>query len=313
MDFLGRTGLQPKEASIRLTLSSSGQDRSSLFQQPSVLLFSIVSIHLLAKAAELQLGEPKENTMSFCRLAVRISKIALALACFMLLAAPMSFADIITINTTTPAPNFGFIGNSVSFTVDGLTMTATAWGNTYTVPAGSDQRLAAGRVIQGGAGLGVCDASESFNCDLSVDNIGPNNFILLTFSQQVDPLTVRITIVNHSDWDAAYRVGNIGSSDLTGLSYFSPDQLGGFAPWQYAPSGANTFPITIPIGSLMSVNALLIGANPNEIFTGGTENDGFKISQVVVNTVPEPTSLLLLGSCLSAISVGSFYRRRKGQ
>jgi hypothetical protein len=237
------------------------------------------------------------------------------LAAFVLVAAPLSYGDPITFDFYTPTPNYPGIGAPLTFTQDGITITATAWGNT--IPGtGNENRMAAGRLTQGGSGLGVCDASENFNCDIYTDNIGANNWILFTFSEQVDPLSLRLYVGSRPDWDISYRLGNITNPDLTGLSYIDPDDLTavGFAGWQYAASGANTYPITVPVGSLTSANALLIGAKPTNvppIDDPPDEDDGFKITSMTLNAVPEPTSLVLLGSCFAAISAMSAYRKRK--
>jgi hypothetical protein len=253
---------------------------------------------------------PRVSLLPRCGgIAIRFLVIILAL-----LAAPFSYAEPINVDFS-GSGGVGTIGNSITFTSGGVTVTATAWGYTYDVAPGTDNALAPAALGQYGSGLGVCDQSE-WPCNTPesrVDNVGPDNWVLFTFSEAVDPVSVNLywNAAVYPDWDVAYRVGNVVNPlDLTGLSYLVPDDLAalGFGAWMLAPSTPYEWPMTVEISGSKSVNALLIGANFGEF--GADEQDGFKITSMQVAAVPEPASLLSLGAALTAWSGLSIFRRR---
>ena len=97
-------------------------------------------------------------------------------------------------STQAAATEFSFVsgnpadafGNSYSQTLDGLTTTATAWSTTEK----SNRYETAELEIFSGFGMGVCNQDEGLNCSNAnnmhaLDNKGPNDLILFSFSSAV--------------------------------------------------------------------------------------------------------------------------------
>src|SRR3972149_847137 len=96
-------------------------------------------------------------------------------AVFMSLTLPASYADTIIKWTFTGPNDRGTFGNVRTYTSEGITITATAWGYTTAYPPGSALESAA--LGQWGTGLGVCDRLEGLSTCVHPghqgDNIGP--------------------------------------------------------------------------------------------------------------------------------------------
>ena len=200
----------------------------------------------------------------------------------------------------TGSSNNGTLGNVRTFSNGGVTVTATAWSYL------SDFEVAALGIY--GSGLGVCNSGEYPGCtspNHEVDNSGRTDFVLFQFNTPVDPLSVGITTTSNDDLDVSYWVGNLTlpADRLDSETYATLSALG-FGS-RFDNNGSPTSrTVTLTSGL---VNGLLFGAKV------GDSNDAFKISTLTVDrppdqqTVPEPASLLLLGTGL----VGMLQRARR--
>ncbi|HUX29869.1 MAG TPA: PEP-CTERM sorting domain-containing protein [Thiobacillus sp.] len=107
-------------------------------------------------------------------------------------------------------------GNVYTTTVDGLTLTASAWSSTGKRGAFETAELE----IDSGSGLGVCNRDEKINCadkknSQALDNKGANDLILFDFSSAVSLQSL-----------TTYQAGK--DSDLSlwaGTGTFSPDGM----------------------------------------------------------------------------------------
>jgi hypothetical protein len=220
----------------------------------------------------------------------------------------------------------GSTGNSLSFNSSpsgGPSVTATAW---Y-ITGGLLQPAALG---QYSPGLGVCNAGES--CVIphhQVDNFGQLEFILFQFSEPLSDISFTINPSpdshflyngntdgsgddNVPDRDVTFWAGNpaLGGSLLTGQSYATIGTLFGVASGDiFNDAGGGS--LLVNLGFAGNVNAVLFGALDT---LGGTPyKDFFKVSGMAGETteVPEPSSILLLGTALTA--VGFVLRKRVGR
>lgn len=211
-----------------------------------------------------------------------LSRTALAACC---LIGTSGMAHAITW-TFTGSGGEGTIGNSRTFTAEGITITATAWS--YDSRAGFQQA----RLGLWSTGLGVCSITEPCgNPSHQVDNAGQHEYVLFQFSAPIDPISVRIDPYGTYDRDVSYWTGNITLpsdllvgetySSLTGLGFFSRIDNNGTVS-----SSPRDVPIISPV-----VNAMLFGPRYN-----GGGDDYFKITSLtgVASSVPEPSSWLLL-------------------
>jgi hypothetical protein len=184
--------------------------------------------------------------------------------------------------------------NNILKTVNGETLTATAWSLT----GNGDTTFQTATLGQySGLGLGVCNQDELAargGCQApqhEVDNNGQLDFVLFTFSEAVTSVSIVIDPVCFCDDDASYRAGNGISPNGHTLA-----QVGSFTTIAGAFDTTHTDVLTIPVGGVTSV---LFGAS----ITGS--DDYFKIESVTatVAQAPEPASFALLGGALVALGV----------
>jgi hypothetical protein len=232
-----------------------------------------------------------------------------ALAAVDLLASPAEArAETITWNFTSSSGSEGTIGNTRTFTVAGITVKVTAWGYTY---GSLDNAFQAGAVGQWSTGLGARNVTEpSGSPDHQVDNAGPDDWLLLTFSDQMDFESFRIDPYGTYDRDVRYYIGNVDPNalplDLTGETYGDLAALG-FTSYVDDFGSVSGSPRDVAVSGIWG-NAILIGTVPYP--TGYNDSkDFFKLTSFTATVTPEPTTLLLLAGGLGGLWLGT--RRRK--
>ena len=199
----------------------------------------------------------------------------------------------------------GTIGNSKTFTTDGVMLRATAWGYTK---GSSDNAFEAARLGQWSAGLGVTNVHEDGSSPYhQADNAFHNDWILFVFDTLVDIGSVKVQpSPGPYDRDVSYWVGNIDPAlNLDGVTYAGLTALG-FTAEQIVNNPAGSSAIDVAINSPASgVNALLFG--PRRGTGDACDFDAFKVQSICATVVPEPSSALL--SLLAACGV--CIRRRR--
>jgi hypothetical protein len=238
---------------------------------------------------------------------------------FILLAGILSFFGSLQLSAST-SYNFDFtgtnalstLGGGLSFTVNGLTVTATSFDTANTT---GGTALSAGYVGEyQGNGLGVCTVAENTGgCSSApehqVDNHAQYDFLLLTFSA---PVSLSSVVLKNFG-----TCSGCGAVDMDMSYWTSPTTFAlGSVPTggqQNDLCGGTSQPSCTASGLTDSLNgtnvrALLIAAayNPN-ITSPDSTPDYFKVSSLSVTT-PEPASIVLIGSGLLAGAV--FGRRR---
>lgn len=189
-------------------------------------------------------------------------------------------------------------GNSYSTTVDGLTLTATAWATTGVFGRFQTAELEA----YAGFGLGVCNRSEGLNCPSknnapALDNRGADDLILFTFSQSVNLETVKFFQLA-GDSDLNLWAGS-GPINLNGIR--SRDL--GRAIFVNNTDSSNTLR-TIGLGGGFSgtYDWLAVGPRVNQ------NNDFINLSSLNVTPVPEPQTWTMI---LAALGLIGFAVRRR--
>jgi len=198
-------------------------------------------------------------------------------------------------------------GNALSFTQNGVKVTASAWG--YTKDSGNTA-FESGKLGQWSPGLGVVNRDENNSSPYhQVDNNIQNDYILFVFDKLVDVTSITVTpSPSGYDTDASYWVGNISSSNLANLTYSQLVSSLGFSAEQIAygsiPSGSANVAINAPSSG---INAILFGAQRIGSANFDSKTDAFKVGKITATVVPEPSAALL--SLLGVI--GICFRRRR--
>jgi hypothetical protein len=200
---------------------------------------------------------------------------------------------------------------------DGVARSTVVWGYSDSVPGlpaappvgqqPAKQTFASGYVRRFSTGLGACGANEVGtnpnnicpNTSASrVDNEGSDEWLLLTFGQEVAFKSIDLTQFETRDYDVSYWVGNL---DLSGSN--SPLAGKTFEDHIFPDFGTGTNVLSQDMDSNLRFNLqgkgnfLLIGAHQSG---GGDNRDYFYLDTLTVDytQVPAPASILLLGSGL---------------
>ncbi len=215
-------------------------------------------------------------------------------------------------------------GNALTFSNSGLSVTARGYGLTDNQGGlfFPDYRLEAAELSQWSTGIGLCDQAEGSiqagSCHTGsllgggqhqIDSAGSNNYLMLTFSQEVSMTSATIDPYGHHDRDVRFWVGSVdtGTFSLAGADESGISGLiGSSAVDKSAHSGSG--PLTVGLDNL-SGNVLVLGALGDQgLFDA---EDYFKFSGMTVEAevIPVPAAAWLFGSAL----LGLFgLRRRRG-
>jgi hypothetical protein len=213
-------------------------------------------------------------------------------------------------------------GNSLSFTVGGITVTETAFyvAAGYT---GSTKFGAAAVDNYSGStlGLGVCSPNDPGGTGCGspshqVDNAVGDEFILFTFSGGTVGLGTGSSIQV-----ANYAPDPNGSGTAVDLTYYSASTaIVAGTTTMSSETGAHT--VDANAGSGVTVtDSNLIGGNITYLLIGAAVNDSvddaFKVNSLTVNTsnsvtaTPEPATFGLIGLALAGLGV--YGRKRKSR
>lgn len=195
-------------------------------------------------------------------------------------------------------------GNSYSATLDGLTLTVTAWSAT-----GKHGSLETAELeIYPGYGMGVCSRSEGVNCsnrgnNHALDNQGADDLILFTFSSAVKLDTLNLLQFG-GDSDLSLWAGS-GAINLNGMTTGAL----GTTTLIGNSNSANTNR-TLNLGDVLggSYDWLAVAART------GQDNDYAKLRALTVNPVAQPVpEARTWGMMLAGLGLVGFVASRRNR
>lgn len=233
---------------------------------------------------------------------LRILATLVAILCLTLLATPASAASVFNTDASGGVEtNPGNYGNTRTYTNAGLSAMFSGWGLTGGASNTTFETAYLG--YYGGAGLGVCDREEGCGSpDHQVDNVGRENFVLVTFSSPVTNVSFVIDPYGTYDRDVSYWVGTGATPNLNGATLVSLASLG-FGPQVNDNASPSSSARTVNVAGTFSY--VLFGAQ-----VGPDTDDFFKIRSVTASAIPEPGSAVLVGAGLLGLSLVARRRRR---
>lgn len=168
-------------------------------------------------------------------------------------------------------------GNSYTATVEGLTITASAWSST----ARGNRFEQAALTLTPGFGLGVCSSQEKANCTArkfadALDNKGADDLILFSFSSAVNLQSLSmIQFGGDSDLSIWAGIGTVNPAGLT-ASGLGPATL-------YDNTSKADIVKTVSLATLTgSYDWIAVAARISQ------NNDFAKLKSLAVNPVAQP-------------------------
>lgn len=227
--------------------------------------------------------------------------------------------------------NGGGYGNSLTYSSDGINVTASAYAETGAQsPANSGwYLLETAQIYKWQTGLGICNRNEglaSSNCndtEHEVDTVGRDDLLVFVFDQTVNFNSITVDPYNSSgsdpnDRDIVYWVGNLtsGLSDLTTRTFDTLDSTPGLnisaEVWSPYSSGTSAYTHSLTgTGNVLLVSGYYLDRScKNQDVTSNTECEAYKIQSLSVTPVPVPAAVWLLGSALLCFgAIGQRHQR----
>lgn len=194
-----------------------------------------------------------------------------------------------TFNFPSGSLSGGGFGNSMSLTVDGITVTATAWG--LTDDSGAVLVWEEGQLGDWSYGLGDCNADEGGGCGSpshTVDNMGQLDGVLFELSESVLLDSVFITAWA-PDYDASYWAG-VGEFSPLGLTLAD---LGASTDSNFAGPASTGQMRSVDVSGGGATDWLFFGASSTNL---DQSYDRMKIKTLTVDRprIPAPATLALV-------------------